>query len=50
MPPPMRTAYFSNVRSPGVVLRVSRTLQGKSFTASTYLRVSVAVPESVGES
>src|SRR5262249_5963293 len=41
----MRTAYFSKVRSPGVVFLVSKTLQGRSFTASTYFRVKVAVPD-----
>src|SRR5690606_1452499 len=44
-PPPIRTAYFSRKRWPGVVLRVStiRT-PGKSRTASTNRRVAVAMP------
>ena len=42
-PPPQRTAYFSNTRRPGVVLRVSRIIVPRRLTASTNLRVSVAV-------
>jgi hypothetical protein len=40
-----RTAYFSSVRHPGVVFRVSRILAPVPFTASTYCRVSEATPE-----
>src|SRR5829696_4540546 len=44
-PPPQRTAYFSRWRSPGVVLRVSRTTTPVPATASTKAAVSVATPE-----
>ena len=44
-PPPQRTAYFSSARSPGVVLRVSRTVPPVPSRASTQRRVSVATPE-----
>ena len=44
-PPPMRTAYFSSARSPGIVLRVSRMNAVVPSTASTQRRVSVATPE-----
>ena len=44
-PPPQRTAYFSRARSPGVVLRVSRTLAFVPSSASAQARVAVAMPE-----
>ena len=44
-PPPIRTAYFSRARSPGVVLRVSRTIAPVPASASAQRRVSVATPE-----
>ncbi len=44
-PPPQRTAYFSNARSPGRVLRVSRIAAPVPSTASTHRRVAVATPE-----
>ena len=44
-PPPQRTAYFSSARSPGVVLRVSRTTQPVPSSASAHRRVSVATPD-----
>ena len=43
-PPPMRTASFSIIRKPGVVLRVSRTRVFVPSSALTYLRVVVAMP------
>src|SRR5262245_13382359 len=45
-PPPQSTAYFSRMRSPGVVLRVSRITPPVPSIALTYSRVSVATPES----
>ena len=44
-PPPIRTAYFSSARSPGIVLRVSRTIAAVPARASAHRRVSVATPE-----
>src|SRR3954463_15714354 len=44
VPPPQRTAYFSSGRSPGVVLRVSRTRAFVPSIASTQARVCVAMP------
>ena len=44
VPPPIRTAYFSSNRQPGVVFRVSRTLAFVHSTAVAYSRVSVAIP------
>ena len=44
-PPPMRTAYFSRKRKPGMVLRVSRRTASVSPIASTYSRTMVAMPE-----
>src|SRR5829696_1847172 len=44
-PPPQRTAYFSRWRSPGVVLRVSRTTTPVPATASTKAAVRVATPD-----
>ncbi len=46
-PPPHRTAYFSSARSPGVVLRVSRTRVPvpARARASAQRRVSVATPD-----
>jgi hypothetical protein len=46
VPPPQRTAYFCARRRPGRVLRVSTIFARVPATASTYLRVTVAVPES----
>ena len=46
VPPPQRTAYFSRARSPGVVLRVSRTMAPVPSRASAQRRVCVATPES----
>ena len=46
VPPPQRTAYFSRARSPGVVLRVSRTIAPVPSRASAQRRVCVAMPES----
>src|SRR6185437_4987276 len=43
-PPPQRTAYFSIARRPGTVLRVSRIRDFVPETASTYCRVTVAMP------
>ena len=43
-PPPARTAAFSIARSPGSVLRVSRTL-ARPAVASTYWCVAVATPD-----
>src|SRR5215472_15168100 len=43
-PPPQRTAYLSSTRSPGTVLRVSRIWARVPCTASTNLRVKVAMP------
>ncbi len=45
-PPPQRTAYFSRARSPGVVLRVSRTVALVPSSASAQARVAVAMPDS----
>ncbi|CAM5688200.1 hypothetical protein STENM223S_07656 [Streptomyces tendae] len=45
-PPPQRTANFSRLRSPGVVLRVSRTFVLVPSSASAHARVAVAMPES----
>jgi len=45
-PPPQATAYFSNRRQPGVVLRVSRMRTPVPRTAATKRAVSVATPES----
>ena len=45
-PPPQATAYFSNRRQPGVVLRVSRIFALVPRTASTNCAVKVATPES----
>ena len=45
-PPPQVTAYFSNRRQPGVVLRVSRICARVPLTASTNWAVSVAMPQS----
>ena len=42
-PPPIRTASFSRIRIPGVVLRVSNTWVRVPSNALTYLRVVVAV-------
>ncbi len=44
-PPPQRTAYFSSWRSPGVVLRVSRTAHPVPASASAHARVAVAMPD-----
>jgi hypothetical protein len=44
-PPPQRTAYFSSARSPGTVLRVSRTNTPVPSMASTHARVAVAMPD-----
>ena len=44
-PPPHRTAYFSSARSPGIVLRVSRTCAPVPSIASTQRRVRVATPD-----
>ena len=45
-PPPARTAAFSRLRSPGVVLRVSQMRAGPpAAAASTNARVRVAMPE-----
>lgn len=46
-PPPHRTAYFSSARSPGVVLRVSRTFAFVPSSTSAQARVAVAIPESL---
>ena len=48
LPPPLFTAYFSNRRHPGVVLRVSRILArlGMPLTAAANRAVAVATPES----
>ncbi len=45
IPPPQRTAYFSSWRSPGVVLRVSRTAHPVPATASAHALVAVAIPD-----
>ena len=45
-PPPQVTAYFSNRRQPGVVLRVSRICARVPLIASTNCAVKVAMPES----
>src|SRR5712691_11117258 len=45
-PPPIRTAYSSSARRPGVVLRVWVIRVPLPATASTARRVSVAIPES----
>lgn len=45
IPPPQRTAYFSSSRSPGVVLRVSRTAAPVPATASAHARAEVAIPD-----
>ena len=45
MPPPHVTAYFSNRRQPGVVLRVSRICARVPLTASTNWAVKVAMPQ-----
>ncbi len=44
-PPPIRTAYFSSIRYPGNVLRVSRMLTSVDWTRLTKARVIVATPE-----
>ena len=44
-PPPQRTAYFSAARSPGRVLRVSRTAAPVPATSFTMAAVIVAIPE-----
>ena len=44
-PPPHATAYFSNRRQPGVVLRVSRICARVPLMASTNCAVSVAMPD-----
>ena len=44
MPPPIFTACFSSIRSPGVVLRVSRTCAPVPSISFTYLSVMVAMP------
>ncbi|CAM5376258.1 hypothetical protein STENM327S_05074 [Streptomyces tendae] len=44
-PPPQRTANFSRLRSPGVVLRVSRTLAFVPSRASAHARVADAMPD-----
>ena len=44
MPPPIRTASFSIIRIPGVVLRVSKTCVLVPSNALAYLRVVVAIP------
>ena len=44
-PPPMRTAYFSRARRPGVVLRVSDDAGPVPATAATASRVAVAMPD-----
>src|SRR5271170_3833277 len=44
-PPPDRTASFSKVRSPGVVLRVHTILALKPVIASANARVAVATPD-----
>ena len=44
-PPPHRTAYFSSWRSPGVVLRVSRTVHPVPDRASAQAPVAVAIPD-----
>ena len=44
-PPPVRTAYFSSARRPGVVLRVSVTRTLAPSAAATKAWVSVAIPE-----
>ena len=45
VPPPAATAAFSSARSPGVVLRVSRTRAPLPSTARTKRAVSVATPD-----
>ena len=44
-PPPMRTAYFSSWRNPGIVLRVSSSVQSGLSIARTYSATIVAMPE-----
>src|SRR6185436_5134963 len=44
-PPPSRTASLSVVRRPGAVLRVSRMTAFVDETASTNMRVNVAIPD-----
>ena len=46
VPPPARTAYFSRIRRPGVVLRVSSTMAPVPASASAQARVWVATPDS----
>src|SRR4051812_2236096 len=46
VPPPARTAAFSNSRIPGVVLRVSSNRVRVPASADAYRRVSVAMPQS----
>ena len=48
-PPPHRTAYFSSWRSPGVVLRVSRTVQPVPDRASAQAPGGGGDPGQVGE-
>jgi hypothetical protein len=45
VPPPARTAYFSRIRRPGVVLRVSSTRAFVPASASAQARVCVATPD-----
>ena len=44
--PPMRTAYFSSRRKPGVVLRVSVMRRLVPWAAAVKARARVATPES----
>ena len=44
-PPPIRTAYFSRWRRPGMVLRVSSRVQAGLSIAATYSATMVAMPE-----
>ena len=44
VPPPIRTAYFSNIRNPGVVFRVSRIFAVVPTSCSTKPCVWVAIP------
>ena len=43
--PPMRVAYFSSTRRPGMVFLVSKRIQPVPDIASTYCRVIVAMPD-----
>src|SRR5829696_2963450 len=45
IPPPIRTAYFCNIRKPGTVLRVSRIRVPVPANASTQVLVAVATPD-----